>query len=313
MIRFVLLACALVVPFWASASDEPVPLIETEPYVELARWMVEQPDPEMRAVGLVALAENRASGAPAIEPARFLEAAEGLLADEPSGAVAYMLARGCAAAGLIERCEDIGVRKAIDDVDGGNPLAAGVFHQSGSKGYRDMLVDAAHVDDHYPEQVSAWYAALRARPWENLSKGVELVTATSFAQAGVVPVIDELTRTCRSAVGSDATLDRACQRLSERMRTAGRTILLRNIGYGLARHRAETLGDEERVRQFRRHSEVVTKTVQCLSDSAHRALSSDIDTQRRFLSDLRADGEVAAFQALIDEYGSSCPARQPGG
>jgi hypothetical protein len=301
------LACLCTVSLGAAVAEEPVSLFRTESYADIARWMIEQPDPEMKAAGLVALAENRSSGAESIESGRFLEEAEALLAGEPSGAVAYMLASACRAADLVARCREIGVPGAVERFDGGNPLAAGVFHETGSDGYRTILIEAERIDDHYPEYVSAWFEALRANRPDDLPEGSELVAATGFAMAVAMPSGLRLMQTCRSAVGSDERLDEACQRLSEQMGRSGRTILMRNIGYGMARDRAESLGEETRVAELRRRSEAATNIVRCLPESAANALGSDVATQRGFLADLRERGEVAAFEALIDEYGSSCP------
>ncbi|NBD95845.1 MAG: hypothetical protein GVY11_05135 [Gammaproteobacteria bacterium] len=306
MIRKTLLACVLVVPVTVAASERPAPLIETETHVEIARWMLEQPGPEMRATALVALAENQSAEAALIEPDRFLEEAEALLADEPSAAVAYMLASGCLAAGLVERCESIGVLDAVERFDGGNPIAAGVFQDAGSAAYRDMLIDAAYVDDHYPEYLSAWFEALRARSPEGVPDGGELIAAVGIAMAVAVPSMQELMETCRAAVGNDEQLDEACQRLSEQMRSSGRTIFLRNMGYGLARQRAEALGDGALAEQLRERNLAVSDVASCLPESANAALHSDVEVQRRFLADMRADGEVAAFQVLLEQNGSRC-------
>jgi hypothetical protein len=305
MIRTTVLACLLVAALAAMASDGAPSPVERGPYVDLAGWMIEQDDPQMRAVGLAALSGSRVPDGESIAPDRFVDEARALLRDAPSGAVAYMLANACSAAGLVDRCASIGVPEAVERFDGGNPLAAGVFLDADSSGYRNMLIEAEYVDDHYPEYVSAWYEVLRARRLEDLPEGSELVTATGFAMAVAVPSMQELMDTCRAAVGSDEQLDAACQRLSEQMRQSGRTVFLRSMGAGLARQRAEALGDDALAEQLREWAAALHPAA-CLTDAANEALASDVDVQRDFLADLRTDGEVAAFEALLEDHGSRC-------
>lgn len=305
MIRITLLACALLVPSWVTASDEPASFFEAERYVDVARWMIEQPAPEIQAAGLARLAESRSSGAAGIEPDRFLEKAAGLLRDEPSGAVVYMLARGCAAADLAERCEALGIREAIDRHDGGNPLAAGFLHEADSAAYRDTLIAATRVDDHYPELVSAWFEAFRTRPPEDMPKDAALFFAFAMATADVT-AIDKLMQRCRASDENDQALDGACRRLSREMRE-GRTFLLQNIGFGLARARAQRLGNSEEVAELQREQEALHHRLRCLVEFSDPALSEASEAfQTRFLEVFVERGELAAQAFAAGDASEKC-------
>lgn len=305
MIRITLLAFALVASLHATAADKPVPLIETQPYMDVARWMLEQPDLEMRAAGLATLTESIYTES-VIEPAEYMAGVESILDSNPTGAAVYMLAQGCQQLDLLEACSEAGVLEAVERLDGGNPLAATLFHDSESPEFRQALIAAERIDDHYPEMVSAWFEALRARRADEMEQGTELVAATSIAMAIAIPAMQPLTERCRSAVGSDEALDRACQQLSEQMRTSGRTMILKSVGYGMAKSRAEKVGNEALVREYEREGSAHMRLAGCLSDPATEALTTDFDAQRRFLAEMRANSEVLAFQGLLDKYGSSC-------
>jgi hypothetical protein len=315
MTRTTLTACAILLPLCAAASDEPAPAVAeagdesawwgSAHYTGVARWMLEQPDVEMRAAGLAFLSggdltERR------IAPARYMAEVESILDSEPTGAAVYMIAQGCRQLDLLEACSEAGVPEAVDRFDRGNPLAASLFHDSESPEFGQVLISAERIDDHYPEFVSAWFEALAARKVDEAREGTELVAAISIAQAIAIPAMHPIVERCRSAVGSDEALDRACQRLSAQMRTSGRTSFLRSMGFGLARARADEVGDQALAQQYEKAGSAQGHPATCLSESAEEALGTDIDVQRRFLTEMRADGELAAFEELIEGYGSRC-------
>ncbi|MDZ7790584.1 MAG: hypothetical protein U5L08_08860 [Xanthomonadales bacterium] len=307
MIRIIFLVCALIALSSAHGAESEAQWLDKDSYTEVARWMIEQPDTEMRAAGLAVLAETGDSGS-AIELDRFISEVESLLEDEPTGAAVFMVAQGCHQLDLIDECSRMGVPEAIDRLDGGNPMAAGLFHEPGSPEYRQVLITAESIDDHYPEAVSAWFEAFVARDPEGMEEGTELLMATSVALAYALPAIQNVVQSCKSAIGSDDELDGACQRLGQQMRESGRTMLLQNIGYGIARARAERVGNKALVERIRSEKEAMTHPAACLSQSATELLGTDLAAQRRFLAEMRARGEIQAFEMLVDQYGSSCDA-----
>jgi hypothetical protein len=309
MIRMLLLCSVLFVLPVAGADDESA-WWGSAHYIEVARWMIEQPDVEMRAAGLAFLSGGDLTDR-VIEPERYMVEVESILDGDPTGAAVYMVAQGCRRLDLLDACSEAGVPEAVERLDGGNPLAAKLFHDSDSREFRQLLISAEDIDDHYPEGVSAWFEALASRKPDDMAQGTELVAAISIAQASAIPAMTPITQLCRSAVGSDEALDRACQRLSEQMRTSGRTMFLKSVGYGMAKTRAEEVGGVALVGELWEESRAHMRPAECLSDAANEALTNNFDVKRRFVAEMRAHGEVAAIQALIDEYGSSCEDEVP--
>lgn len=305
MIRFVLLACALVLALPSAIAGKITALTESAPYIEVARWMAEQRDVEMRAVGLAALTEMGQPG-PAIEPSRYLSEARALLDDGPTATAVFLLAQGCDNLEVLDACEEAGVLDAVHRLDGGNPAAAGLFHDPGSPGYRSMLIDARYVDDHVPDIVATWFEALQSDAASGVKKGSELLHAFSISLATALPGLGALTEQCRAAIETDEALDGACQRLSEQMRTSGRSLLMRNMGYGMAVSRAEQIGDQLLADRLRGEGNEIRRLGGCLSESATEALSTQPETQRRYLSHLREGGEVAATGWILESFGSRC-------
>lgn len=305
MNRFIPLILAFAAPWTTSFAQAPTPLIQSEPHIEVARWMTEQPDPEMRAVGLMSLT-GMGQPAPAIESAQFLAGVEELLDEETTGTVPFLLAQGCSRLGILDACAEAGVPEAVRERDGGNPLAAGLFHERNSEEFREVLLEAERVDDHFPDTVAVWFNAMQSDSASEARGGYELVTAFGISMATALPTIAPMGERCRDAVGSDEALDEACQRLSAEMRESGRTLLVRGVGYGMARNRAEQMGSEERAAELREENNALQAPSRCLSDAGHAALESDIETQRHYLQVLQTQGEIAGMNWLIEEFGSSC-------
>lgn len=302
MIRIILLACVLLASSWAVASDEPTPSADSMLQFEVARWMTEQSDPEMRATGLSALA-----GAGTVEPERFMGEVQSLLDEDPTGAAVFMLARGCQALELLESCAEAGLPAAIDRLDGGNPLAAAFFHDPDSANFRQVLMSAESIDDYYPAVVSAWFEAFHARDTDSLEEGAELLSAISIAMATVVRLSDVVTR-CRDAVGSDEALDAACHGLSQQMRRSARTLILRNIGFGMARARAEAIGQDEQAEALHEQRDALFKRQMCVIRAAEPALiDGGEELQRQFLEVFEARGEMAAFELVAGDAAAECP------
>ncbi|NBD95652.1 MAG: hypothetical protein GVY11_04150 [Gammaproteobacteria bacterium] len=310
MTRITLLACAVLLPICSAASDEPVSPLAVAGgksawwgnahYTGVARWMIEHADVEMRAAGLAFLSGGDLTDR-GIEPEWFMAEVESILDSEPTGAVVYMIARGCQRLDLLERCSEAGVPEAVERLDGGNVLAMTLFHDSCSPAYRQALISAERVDAHYPEVVSTWFEALVAREPGDMEKGLEFTAATTVAQAIAIPALQPITDRCRGAVGRDEALDQACQRLSEQMRTFGRTMLIRAVGFRLAAARAEQMGNEALAEEY--DSERATMLSSPVCPSA--GVVADVDAHRRVLDEMRSNGEISAFRMLCDEYRSS--------
>lgn len=305
MMRIILLTCALAFTWQAATAEQATPLTESAPHIEVARWMTEQPDADMRAAGLAALSAMGQPG-PAIEPSQFLSEAQALIEANPSATAAFLLAQGCDRLDVLDACEDAGVLEAVNRLDGGNPLAASLFHAPGSPAFRDMLLNASQVDDHLPETVSVWFKALQSDAALEVEEETELGSALGISLATALPTLEPLSQRCRAAVQADEALDRACQRLSEQMRTSGRTLLVRHMGYGMAINRAEETGNQALADRLKADAREIQRLSHCLPESATRSLSKNPETQQRYLSLLQGQGEVAATEWLIEEFGSSC-------
>lgn len=306
MIRMIFLLCGLAVLSTGQAGEDEANWLKSSDYEELLRWMVDQPDTEMRAAGLSALARSGDSG-PTIEPTQFMAEVESLLQDNPTAAAVSMIARGCHQLDLVDACAEAGVLDAINRLDGGNPLAAAHLHDADSPAFRQMLISAKRIDDHYAEEVTAWFEAFIANKTGDMGEGGQLRLAMAFTMASVTP-LDRLTTRCRAAVATDDALDRACRRLSEWMRDSTHTLILRNVGYGMAAARARAMGLDERADALQKEKEAQFARQMCLVQAAEPALIDAEDgLGKRWLEVFTEQGELAASALVAGEAADECP------
>jgi hypothetical protein len=289
----------------AWAFDEDHDWLDAGGYTAVAAWMVEHTDPEMQAAGMLALAAERGDDR-TMNAEGFLAEAEALLADEPTAEAVFLLAQACAAWEVLEACEALGVPEAAGRLDGGNVLATALFHPNDPAGYREAVLEAERIDDHFIASTSAWFDALLDYPSPELPGGSELTAAIGITMAVALPGLNGLTQRCRDAIGSDPQLDEACQRLAGQMRDSGKTLFLRTIGYGMGRQRAELTDQPERAAEYRQQARVLNRQVTCYAEAAGEALATDTALQRQYLARFREDGEIAAFKAVAGEAGEAC-------
>lgn len=274
----------------------------------VAQWMMQQPDIELRAMGLSKLAGTQGD---AFGSDRFISEVEQLLTQSPTAAAVFSIAHTCHEQELIEACREAGVLEAIKRLDEGNAIALGLFHEPDSQGFRDALVSATHADDHWIERTAAWFEAFQSAEVPEELAGQELIAAFSIAMAWSHPVLQPLLERCEAAAKSDDDrLDAACQRLAAQLQESGPTLFWHNIGYAMARQRAEHGGDTALVSRLEQTRQAMMKRAACLarSDSAEATLSGNADDQRKFLEVFRTAGEIPALEYAAGDAASDCPA-----
>lgn len=301
MIRMIFLFCALLAALGGQAADEEAHWLESHNYTEVAQWMVQQPDAEMRAAGLLTLASEYPNGR-GIEPDTYLQSMEQLLDESPSASVLFLLAHGCEQLDLSSECVDAGLDEAIIRNDGGNPLSRGALYTPGSDVFRDVLLAAESIDDHSIGFRLAWYDALTEYESDLVAEKEVLVASFSLASAIATPAYSHLVRICGKGVGEDEALDKACRRLATMMQQERMSVLARSVGLGMARSRAEALGQEELAAEYDEKGRAVMSEAASLAGHAHEALVEP-EVQREFLVRWREEGELAAFRHLSELQG----------
>jgi hypothetical protein len=299
MIRIVFLFCALFALPTAQAGDDAANWLESDGYAEIARWMLEQPDAQMRAAGLLALAGEQA-GNRSIEPDTFLESTQQLLDESAPASALFLLAHGCKQLDMTSACIEAGLDDAIVRRDGGNPLSRGTLYGPESEGFRDVLLSAKGVRDHTAAFALAWHEALISNETDPDGQGDPLVAALSLAFS--IPssgYYSHLLDACGNAVGKDEALDEACRRLAAMLQQGNMNLLMQSLGYAMARSRAEALGENELAVKYEEERQDVMNEAAGLARNAHEVLVEPSD-QRGFLQRWRDEGELAAFRALDD-------------
>lgn len=299
MIRIIFLFCALfALPAAQAGDDSAANWLESGGYTESARWMLEQPDAQMRAAGLLALAGEQA-GSRSIEPDAFLASTQQLLDESAPASALFLLAHGCKQLDLTSACIEAGLDDAIIRRDGGNPLSRGALYGPGSEGFRDVLLSAESVDDHTAAFALAWHEALISNETDPDGQGDPLVAALSLAFSIPSPGYSHLLDACGNAVGKDEALDEACRRLAGMLQQGHMNLLTQSLGYAMARSRAEALGEDELAAKYGEERQDVMNEAAGLARNAHELLIAPSD-QRQFLQRWRDEGELAAFRKLDD-------------
>ncbi|WP_376691618.1 hypothetical protein [Wenzhouxiangella sp. EGI_FJ10409] len=277
-----------------------------ESYAKIARWMAQQPDPEMRAAGWSYLARHTYELGE-IDQGEYLDQVRSLVDEHPSSAVLYFLAQGCSRLEILSECREAGLPEAVRQHAGGNPLILRFFHQPGSADFRNVLIEAESLESNVGLEAQLWFRALQDGPREAPSGLSDIVTAMQVGVISGYLDLDPMIEPCRQIDEDDQALEQACQRLATRMLDSS-TLLLQNLGFTLTRERALARGDQERAGELLQAQEALEGRLMCLAGLVGPRLERGDQVQYgRFLEIFTQDGEIAAFEFAAGEAASDCP------
>lgn len=262
------------------------------------------------ALDALARAEARADEFGELEPAALLDRFEKAIRTTTDGAALAWLAAACATADIEAFCVDAGLDDAIVRHDGANLFSRLTLFPGAEADKRDRLIIKAENTQNYVSQLTAmWFEALDEGPAAALLKTPfdKMGGAFSMSMAYGIPTYQSVTQACGAENAPDGELDRACNRLAERMISDSQTLIGQLIGFSLASSRAEARGDQATVALLEQRKVFENAVHSCRATALRDDLENlDESTARDFMEMLGKHGEIEAWARLAAQHDIDC-------
>lgn len=276
-----------------------------------ALWMLDQPDAVRQAAGLLMQQKLESSSSRTRENPEALEAriAELLFRSKDPLNLA-LLAAVCNQTGIQNRCIKLGLADAINIHDQGNAISLASLYAEDPDGLQNALLSMQKVDDYIFAIAEVWDRALE--DYLKVGRDTERHMLASFqalaiVQAISIPGYSRLSSSCRQETGESA-IAMACARISELARHSSNSLILRMIGFGIARERALAAGDEALAEQIGSEQKDLQNRVICIHQQVPEShWRESNDTSSNWIRSAAELGEVGATEALGTHYNVDCP------
>jgi len=266
----------------------------------------------IRQSGIDALAgaEARSDELSAFEPGVLVARFEQAIRTTTDGAALAWLAAACASADIEAFCVDAGLDDAIVRHDGANVFSRLALFPGAEADNRDRLIIETENTRNYVSQLAAtWFKALDEGPAAALLETPfeKLGGAFANSMAYGIPAYQPVTMACRADIAPGGELDRACDRIAEKMISDSQTLIGQMVGFSLASARAGARGDQATVALLDQRKVFENAVHSCRAT----ALLGDLETigesdAREFMDMLGKHGELEAWARLAAQHGIDC-------